>query len=107
MNTKNKALIVIMSLTLAAGAATSASAATHPRRAEVNARLANQHRRIRTEVKEGDLTHAQAQDLRAEDRGIRANERFDASQNGGHLTKPEQRVLNHQENGISRQIPPK
>ena len=30
-----------------------------------------------------------------------------ASQNGGHITKPEQRVLNQQENGISNQIPPK
>jgi hypothetical protein len=30
-----------------------------------------------------------------------------ASQNGGHITKPEQRVLNQQENGISSQIPPK
>ena len=30
-----------------------------------------------------------------------------ASQNGGHITKSEQGVLNHQENGISNQIPPK
>ena len=30
-----------------------------------------------------------------------------ASQNGGHITKPEQGVLNQQENGISNQIPPK
>ncbi len=30
-----------------------------------------------------------------------------AAQNGGHITKSEQNVLNHQENAISKQIPPK
>jgi hypothetical protein len=30
-----------------------------------------------------------------------------ASQNGSHITKPEQKVLNGQENGIGSQIPPK
>jgi hypothetical protein len=38
---------------------------------------------------------------------VRQEERDMASQNGGHITKPEQRVLNGQENGISSQIPPK
>ena len=81
-----------------------ASAATHPRRAEVNARLANQDRRIHQERKEGDITAAQAQDLHQEDRGIRADERFDASQNNGHITKAEQHSLNQQENSVSQQI---
>ena len=27
-----------------------------------------------------------------------------AAQNGGHITKQEQRTLNQQENGVSRQI---
>ena len=30
-----------------------------------------------------------------------------ASQNGGHITKQEQRTLNQQENAVSRQIPAK
>jgi hypothetical protein len=30
-----------------------------------------------------------------------------ASQNGGHITKPEQRVLNQQENALSHAIPPR
>jgi hypothetical protein len=30
-----------------------------------------------------------------------------ASQNGGHITKSEQKVLNSQENGVSKEIPSK
>lgn len=32
----------------------------HPRREEVNQRLANQNRRIHNEVKEGEMSHAKA-----------------------------------------------
>ena len=106
MNHKTRAIIAIISLSFAFGT-TSASAdwrANHPRRAEVNSRLANQNRRIHEERKEGDITAAQAKDLHAEDRGIRAQERFDASQNGGHITKAEDRSLNQQENAVSGQI---
>ena len=81
MNQKTRTIIAIVSLSLAFGT-TSASASwrtDHPRRAEVNSRLANQNRRIHDERKEGDITAAQAKDLHAEDRGIRAQERFDAS----------------------------
>jgi hypothetical protein len=38
---------------------------------------------------------------------VRQEERDMASQNGGHITKGEDRVLNKQENAISNQIPPK
>lgn len=76
----------------------------HPRREQVNDRLANQNRRINQEVKEGELTPQQAQKLRRDDRQIRQEERDMASQNGGHITKSEQRVLNQQENAVSRQI---
>lgn len=76
----------------------------HPRRAEVNARLANQDRRIHEERKEGELTRAQAANLHKEDRQIRQEERDMAAQNGGHITKGEQRVLNQQENKVSKQI---
>jgi len=80
---------------------------THPRRAQVNGRLANQNRRIHNDVKNGTMTKAQAARTHQEDHQVRQEERDMASQNGGHLTKAEQRVLNHQENGISNQIPPK
>ena len=76
----------------------------HPRRAEVNHRLANQNRRIHEERKEGDLTPAQAAALHKDDRQIRQEERDMASQNGGHITKQEQRTLNQQENAVSKQI---
>jgi hypothetical protein len=78
---------------------------SHPRRAEVNHRLKNQDRRIKEEVKEGELSRVRAKQLRTEDRQIRREERDMARQNGGHITKQEQRVLNRQENAVSRQIP--
>ena len=77
---------------------------THPRRAEVNQRLANQDKRIHQEVKEGEMTKAQAAQLHKDDRNIRNEEQLMASQNGGHITKAEQRALNQQENKVSAQI---
>ena len=79
-------------------------AKAHPRRDQVNDRLANQNRRIHEEVKEGEMTKAQAARLHKEDRNIRKEEQLMASQNGGHITKAEQRVLNQQENKVSAQI---
>ena len=43
-------------------------AKNHPRREQVNERLANQNKRIKTEVAEGDLTPGQAARLHREDR---------------------------------------
>ena len=108
MNTSRKIVVALMTLSLA-GVASNAFAATawqktHPRRTEVNARLANQDRRIHQEVKEGDLTKSQAASLHTEDHQIRQEERAMASQDGGHITRSEQRVLNQQENAVSRQI---
>jgi hypothetical protein len=93
----------------AAGFSTTAMADTvwqkhHPRREEVNNRLNRQDRRIHQEVKEGEMSHAQAARLHKDDHQIRQEERDMASQNGGHITKGEQRTLNQQENGVSRQI---
>ena len=92
-----------------AGMASTALAETqwqkdHPRRTEVNKRLANQNRRIKQERKEGEITKGQAQQLHKEDHQIRQEERDMASQNGGHITKSEQKVLNQQENQVSKQI---
>ena len=103
-------MLTIAAVTLSlAGLATSALADTqwqknHPRREQVNSRLANQNKRIRTERKEGEITKSQAAQLHREDHQVRQEERAMASQNGGHITKSEQRVLNQQENGISQQI---
>jgi hypothetical protein len=70
----------------------------------VNTRLARQNARITRERREGELSMAQARDLRGEDRGIRDQERFDASHDGGHITRAEQHQLNQEENGVSHQI---
>jgi hypothetical protein len=79
----------------------------HPRREQVNNRLNNQNNRIHNDVKNGTLTKSQAASLHKEDHQVRQEERDMASQNGGHITRSEQKVLNQQENGISKQIPPK
>jgi len=97
-------LIAGVTMGLSSGAYASDWNAHHPRRHEVNARLNHQNHRITQERKEGELTKGQAMDLRAEDRGIRAQERYDASKDGGHITRAEKAHLNHEENGVSRQI---
>jgi len=76
----------------------------HPRRAQVNERLENQNARIKKEVKEGEITKSQAAALHKEDHQIRQEERDMASQNGGHITRQEQKTLNQQENAVSKQI---
>src|ERR1700676_1822754 len=72
----------------------------HPRREQVNNRLANQNKRIHQEVKEGELSKGQAAKLHREDRNIRKEERAMASTNHGHITKAEQKALNQQENQV-------
>ena len=108
MSMEKFAVPSILALFVAVLTVNSASAmdwrANHPRRAEVNARLNHQDHRINTERRSGEITTAQAHDLHAEDRGIRSQERFDASNDGGHITRGEDRSLNAQENGVSRQI---
>jgi len=76
----------------------------HPRRAEVNERLENQNKRINQEAREGEISKREAHKLRKEDRDIRKEERQMAAQHHGHLTKQDQRELNHEENAVSRQI---
>jgi len=76
----------------------------HPRRDQVNDRLEHQSHRINREYREGELTRRQARQLHLEDRGIRRQERFFAANHGGHITRGEQRLLNYEENRVSRQI---
>ena len=76
----------------------------HPRREEVNNRLNRQNARIHNEVKEGELSHQQAYQLHEQDHQIRQEERDMASQDGGHITKVDQRALNQQENHVSQEI---
>jgi len=108
VNTRKAAIVAIMTL-FASAVASSAVAETkweknHPRREQVNNRLANQNKRIHQGVKEGEMSKAQAAKLHREDRQVRNEERAMASQNGGHITRQEQKTLNQQENAISKQI---
>jgi len=100
-----------MLISLAAVAGTASAETTwqknHPRRTQVNHRLNHQDKRIHQDVKNGTLTRSQAANLHHEDHQVRKEERDMAGQNGGHITKGEQKVLNGQENNIGSQIPPK
>lgn len=76
----------------------------HLRRAEINHRLINQDHRINRDLREGRITVHQAHYLHREDRMIRTNERLDARFDHGHVTRAQDRALNQDENGVSRQI---
>ncbi len=106
MNVVKTATAAAVLLALAAGASAQAQSfdATHPRRAEVNGRLGEQNARIRAGVADGQLNRRQARQLHADDHSIRTEERADASVNGGHITRGEQRQINRQQNANSRAI---
>jgi hypothetical protein len=109
MRTLAKTAIFVMSFALVGSTVSAAFAETqwernHPRRDQVNDRLTNQNRRINHELKEGEITKQQANQLHREDHAIRHEERTMAKFNGGHITKAEQKGLNQQENAVSRQI---
>jgi uncharacterized protein YllA (UPF0747 family) len=100
---------VALAMSIIAGTASAETTwqKNHPRRTQVNSRLANQNRRIHQDVKNGTLTKGQAAALHNDDHQIRQEERDMASQNGSHITRSEDHVLNQQENSVSNQIPPK
>jgi hypothetical protein len=108
MQLKRAILIALFTTAGAAVAAGSASANPwdwhHPRRAEVNHRLAVQDHRINRDYRDGRISLHQARYLHAEDRTVRHQERFDARFDRGHITRADQRGLNQDENGVSRQI---
>jgi hypothetical protein len=97
---------IILGLLVASSSsfAQSKFAKTHPRRHQVNSRLANQNKRIDNKVKEGDMSKAKAAKLHKDDRQVRSEERKMASQNHSHITKQEQKTLNQQENKTSKKI---
>ena len=76
----------------------------HPRRDQVNDRLENQNKRIAQEVKQGDLSQAQAAALHKDDHMIRQEERDMAKLDRGHITAVDQKALDQQENVVSKQI---
>lgn len=103
---------ILLAATLIGSVAMAGSAAAadtkwekhHPRREQVNHRLDHQNQRIHQEVKAGDMPKTEARHLHKEDRMLRHEERRMAEHHDGHLTKGEQRKLNHQENAVSKEI---
>jgi hypothetical protein len=109
MSHRRNITISVIAIAMLGTAMTSAIAETrwernHPRRDQVNDRLANQNRRINQEYREGEITKGQAIQLHREDQAIRNEERTMAKFNNGHITPAEQKALNQQENAVSQQI---
>lgn len=78
----------------------------YPARTHINHRIAHQQVRITREVRQGDMSRAEARGLRKDLHGIRMQERAYAQANGnkGHLTRAQARDLNQQLNHTSREI---
>jgi len=109
MNAKKNVLLAAMALVMAGAAVTSASAETrfdqnHPRRAEVNARLAHENHRITTERREGEISKVKAMRMHQRAHLIRVRERHMATRHGGHITRLEKAKLNHKENRLGRHV---
>jgi len=107
MNTRTL-LAAVAGLVLTIGGAGAVSAQTfdqtHPRRAEVNERLATQDRRIDRAEATGKVSPMKAHRLHRADRRIRMAERRDARRDNGHITKVEQARLNHRETKVGHRI---
>jgi len=97
-------LMLVGSATAQQGAGPGVVDPGHPRVNEVNARQGIQQRRIANGVKNGTLTPGQTSRLEARESSVQNREKADMAKNNGHLTKPEQRGLNRQQNRISRSI---
>lgn len=95
---KNKSLILIATLSIAA--ASVAQAGTRDPR--INARQHAQHDRIRQGVRSGELTRQETRQVADEQRDIRQLER--AYKSDGTLSRTERRDLAHEQNQASRDI---
>lgn len=109
MNTKKNILLAAMALVIAGAGATAASAQTrfdqtHPRRAEVNARLVNENHRVTDERREGEFSKAKAIRMHHRAHMIRVQERRMAARHNGHISRGEKARLNHEENRLGRHV---
>ena len=105
-----KALTVAAVALSLAGLATTSFADTawqkhHPRRVEVNHRLAHINRSIRRERREGELSAYQARRMHERAHVIRLQERQFARHHGGHISRREQARLNHEATVLHRHAP--
>lgn len=101
--------VALLGLALCAGLSATAYADTpapsdHPRVDEVNQRLDNQQKRIDQGVANGTIAPKQQARDEKHLANIAKRESVDEAKHNGHLTKGEQRRLNHAENRNSRHI---
>ncbi len=78
----------------------------HPARIQINHRIARQHVRIAHQVRQGDMSRAEARSLHGDLHDIRLQERAfaRANENNGHLTRAQVRGLNHELNQTGNDI---
>ena len=76
----------------------------HPRVNQVNARETRQQQRIANGVKNGTMTPRQTAHVEQREANVERTEKKDMSEHNGHLTKNEQKNLNHRENRSSNTI---
>jgi len=76
----------------------------HPRVNQVNSRETNQQNRIANGIKNGQLTPGQTAHLEKGEQRLQNNEKRDMAKDNGHLTKQNQKQLNHEANNMSKRI---
>ena len=76
----------------------------HPRVNQINRREQNQQNRIANGIKNDKLTPGQASRLERGEQRLENNEKKDMAKDNGHLTKKDQRQLNHEANHMSKRI---
>jgi len=76
----------------------------HPRVNQVNSRETNQQNRIANGIKNGKLTPGQTAHLEKGEQRLQNNEKRDMAKDNGHLTKQNQKQLNHEANNMSKRI---
>src|SRR5580698_7399439 len=95
-------LLAVISMVMISYRATAESQynKTHPRVHEVNKRLKNQRNRVKQGEANGTLTKQQGNQINREDNRINQEKKDMMANDGGHLTKSDQRALNQQENHV-------
>jgi hypothetical protein len=76
----------------------------HPRVNQINHREQNQQNRIANGIKNDKLTPGQTARLERGEQRLVNNEKKDMAKDNGHLTKKDQRQLNHEANNMSKRI---
>jgi hypothetical protein len=71
---------------------------------EVGKRAENQQDRIAQGVRSGQLTAGETANLEKKESAVNQEVRTDRSLNGGHLTQQEKRIVNQQQNNLSKQV---